>query len=271
MQLRFLFLLLSTLLFSCGKDEEPTDPAEGDWFKPAPGLTFDWQLDEVGTEAEFDVQVVDLDAFTTPKEVVDKLHSQGKKVVAYLSVGTVEDYRPDAGDFPASVIGNDYDGWEGEKWLDIRQTDKLAPVLRARLDMARHKGFDAVEPDNIDGFENPATGFDLSESDAKAFCLWLIEEAHGRGLSIGQKNATGLAPDLVGRFDWLLTEDAYADDFYQDAKVYIEHGKAVFFTEYTDRMTEQDFMINVCPLAMEQHFSAILKDRDLTAGKTSCQ
>ncbi|MBI1226939.1 MAG: endo alpha-1,4 polygalactosaminidase [Bacteroidetes bacterium] len=270
MKLRFLFIFSVALLFSCGKDEEKLPTNEGNWWKPAPGLSFDWQLDDVTTADEFDAEVVDLDAFTTSKAVVGKLHSQGKKVIAYLSVGTVEDYRPDAGDFPASVVGNDYDGWEGEKWLDIRQIDKLAPILRARLDMIKDKGFDAIEPDNIDSFENPDTGFPLSESKAKEFCRWLIEEAHARNLSIGQKNATELAPALVASFDWLLTEDAFVDDFYEDAKIYVEKGKAVFFTEYTDQITAQDFLEKVCPIAAQEQFSAILKDRDLTAGKTSC-
>lgn len=40
-------------------------------------------------------------------------------MVCYISIGSVENWRDDADDFPAEAIGNDYDGWEGEKWLDI--------------------------------------------------------------------------------------------------------------------------------------------------------
>jgi endo-alpha-1,4-polygalactosaminidase (GH114 family) len=271
MKMKWLLLMSLCFVFSCGKDEALPELPTGEWFRPAPGVSFDWQLDEVTVADEFEAEVVDLDAFSTSKEVVEKLHSQGKKVIAYLSVGTVEDWRPDAGAFPSSVVGNEYDGWPGEKWLDIRQVEKLAPLLRNRLDMIKDKGFDAVEPDNMDGFENGDTGFNLKQSDAKEFCLWLAEEAHARGLSIGQKNATELATDLVPYFDWLLTEDAFADDFYEDASIYIEKGKAVFFTEYTDRMTVEAFTNNVCPIAQQHQFSAILKDRELTAGRTSCQ
>jgi hypothetical protein len=42
-------------------------------------------------------------------------------------VGSWEDWRPDKDQFPPEVLGNDYDGWQGEKWLDIREIDKLAP------------------------------------------------------------------------------------------------------------------------------------------------
>lgn len=50
---------------------------------------------------------------------IDKLHDLGKVVVCYISIGSVEDWRDDAEDFPAEAIGNDLDGWEGEKWLDV--------------------------------------------------------------------------------------------------------------------------------------------------------
>ena len=84
--------------------------------------------------------------------VIAALHTQGRKVVCYVSVGSWEDWRPDADRFPTSVIGEDYEGWPGENWLDIRQIELLAPVMRARLDLCRVKGFDGIEPDNIDGY-----------------------------------------------------------------------------------------------------------------------
>lgn len=267
----FLFLFCSGLS-ACDPDEEPLviDPVAGDWFKPKPLTTFDWRLDEVGPGTIFDAEVVDIDAFDATEELVKELHGQGKKVLAYLSVGTVEDWRPDAHLFPASVVGNDYAGWEGEKWLDIRNIAQLSPILSSRLDMIKDKGFDAVEPDNIDGFEYPGPGFDLKKQDAQNFCIWLIEEAHKRGLSIGQKNAAELAPALVDGFDWMLTEDAFADDWQDEAKIYVSKGKAVFAVEYTDRMSEQSFLNNVCPVAKTNNYSAILKDRELTAGKVAC-
>jgi hypothetical protein len=58
------------------------------------------------------------------------------------------------------VIGDPYEGWPGERWLDIRRIDLLAPLIGQRLELCRIKGFDAVEPDNIDGYTND-TGFSL--------------------------------------------------------------------------------------------------------------
>lgn len=40
----------------------------------------------------------------------------------------MEDWRDDADDFPAEAIGNDLDGWGGEKWLDVTNTVSLFNV-----------------------------------------------------------------------------------------------------------------------------------------------
>ena len=61
--------------------------------------------------------------------------------------------RPDAGAFPDAVKG-DSNGWSGERWLDIRRLDVLGPIMQRRLDLCKQKGFDAVEPDNVDGYTN---------------------------------------------------------------------------------------------------------------------
>ena len=51
-------------------------------------------------------------------------------------------------------------GWPGERWFDIRRLDVLGSIMRDRIENCRRKGFDAVEPDNVDGYAN-RTGFPL--------------------------------------------------------------------------------------------------------------
>jgi len=261
-------LLIFTFVFtnfSCSNSDDSTNEEiiNEEIYIPTPGTTFEWRLDELSTNFTTEAEVIDIDAFDAAPELVANLQAQGKKVIAYLSVGSVEDFREDASDFPPEVIGNVYEGFEDENWLDVRQIDVLAPIMRARLDMVQEKGFDGIEPDNINGYQNN-TGFNLTEEDTKIYSRWLIEEAHSRGLSIGQKNAEELIPEMVDEFDWLLTEDAYVEDFYQQLNPYISANKAVFFVEYTDRISEEDFQNLVCPEAALQNFSAVLKDRDLT-------
>lgn len=262
-----LFVLIASL--SCGGSVDDEPYIEDSAFSISPGTSFDWRLTDVTTQDSFDSEVIDLDAFSTSRETVAHFQAQGKTVIAYVSIGSVENFRSDASEFPSEVIGNVYEGFEDENWLDIRNITALSPILKARFDMIRDKGFNGIEPDNMNGYQNN-TGFDLTEADAITFSRWLINEAHSRGLSIGQKNAEELISELADEFDWMLTEDAFADDWYQQVTPYINLGKAVFVTEYTDRMTEAEFNANVCPTSQNLQFTAILKERDLTAFTRSC-
>ncbi|MGD0750924.1 MAG: endo alpha-1,4 polygalactosaminidase, partial [Anaerolineales bacterium] len=47
-----------------------------------------------------DAQVFDIDLFDNAAAVVKELHDQGRKVIGYISVGSREDWRPDAAQFP---------------------------------------------------------------------------------------------------------------------------------------------------------------------------
>jgi hypothetical protein len=235
------------------------------YWQPTVGQTWQWQLDQP-VNTSYNVEIYDVDMFETPTATVSTLHAQNKKTICYISAGSWEDWRPDAGQFPASVIGNDYDGWPGEKWLDIRRIDLLAPIMRARLDQCRAKGFDAVEPDNIEGY-NENTGFPLTYADQLAYNKWFANEAHARGLSIGQKNDGSQTADLLAYFDWGLTEDCYYYTWCNEMFPYISAGKPVFAAEYTDLGSTLN---GFCPSFATWQFSGILKPRDLTAWMRAC-
>ena len=233
-------------------------PTQTLWL-PEPGLSWQWQLTDPPVNTAYNVSVYDIDLFDNDHSVVDELHKLGKKVICYISMGSWEEWRPDAHLFPSEVIGKDYEGWEGEKWLDIRRIDLLAPVLTARLDLCKEKGFEAVEPDNIDGYAND-TGFPITYQDQIAFTTWLAEQAHDRGLSIGLKNNSDQVLDLLSFFDWALTEDCFAEGWCEAFSPFIKAGKAVFAAEYTDTGVTLDA---ICPQAAAMGFSVILKDREL--------
>jgi endo-alpha-1,4-polygalactosaminidase (GH114 family) len=239
------------------------DPEPFTGYVPTPGTSFEWRLDELPNDFTISVDVIDIDAFDAAPELVASLQAQGVKVFAYLSVGSVEDFRPDAADFPSEVIGNIYEGFPDERWLDISKFEQFADIMEARLDMIEAKGFDGIEPDNINGYQNN-TGFNISQGDAIGYCRWLIARAHERNLSIGQKNAEDLIDEMVDEFDWFLAEDAYVEDFYEQLTPYIDEDKAVFMVEYTDRISEDDFQTLVCPEASTLDYFAVLKNRDLT-------
>lgn len=89
-------------------------------------------------------QVYNLDWENTTAAQVQQLKSRGVRVVCYLSAGSSEDWRSDDGKFPSSVKGEPLDGWEGENWLDIRATGVLMPIMAARMDVCKQKGFESL-------------------------------------------------------------------------------------------------------------------------------
>ena len=169
---------------------------DGRWHPP-PGTTWQWQLTGA-IDTSIDVEMYDIDLFDVPAATISSLIAAGRAVICYLSAGSWEDWRPDAGDYPPGVLGNPLDGWPGERWVDIRRLDILGPILEARLDLAESKGCTGVEPDNVDAYQNDS-GFPLQAADQLVFNRWLASEAHQRGLSVGLKNDLDQVPDLDRR------------------------------------------------------------------------
>lgn len=237
--------------------------ASATWWQPKPGVSWQWQLS--GTvDTSVDVAMYDIDLFATPQTTIQALKKRGKIVICYLSAGSYENYRSDAGLFSAGVLGNTLDGWPDERWLDIRQIDLLAPIMRARMDQAKAKGCDGIEPDNIDGYTNN-TGFPLTSADQLRFNRWLAAEAHQRGLSIGLKNDLDQVADLVDTFDWAINEQCFAYGECHLLKPFIAAGKAVFGVEYD--LAESQF----CPQANALNYDWLKKRLALDSWRSACR
>lgn len=198
------------------------------WWHPPQQLTWYWQL--TGTPAVEPVQASDVDGFDTSAATVAAFHARGQRMICYLDVGTAEDWRPDNAGFPSSVLG-DSNGWPGERWLDIRQLSVLEPIMAARLQMCHQKGFDAVEPDNMDGYEN-TTGFPLQASDQLAYNRWIAAEAHSLGMAVLQKNDPDQAAALQRSFDGVLDEQCNQYNACSAYQPYVSAGKPVLNAEY---------------------------------------
>ena len=205
--------------------------APGPAWTPSPSDTWDYQLASGSIDLRANADVYDVDAFAVKGSTVAAMHSGGTHVVCYIDAGSYESYRPDAGRFPASVLGKQVPGWPDERWLDIRRLDVLKPILGARLDRCAQKGFDGVEYDWIDGYQQH-TGFAITRADQLRFDRWLAKAAHQRGLAVGLKNGLGLIPDLVGRFDFAVNEQCFQYHECSRYKPFLNAGKAVFNVEY---------------------------------------
>jgi len=256
-----LLALLALFVLTAGCAGPPDSGTSGGRWQPRPGVAWQWQLSG-RVDTSVDVPVYDIDGFDQPKATVSALHGKGRKVICYLSTGAYEDWRPDAKKFPASVLGRG-NGWEGERWLDIRRTDVLKPLMAARLDMCKDKGFDAVEPDNMDGYKN-TTGFPLKAADQLRYNRLVARLAHDRGMAVGLKNDLDQIPALVEDFDFAVNEQCAQYGECAAMKPFIAADKAVFHVEY--ELPTSRF----CPETRRLRFSSMLKKYDLDAWRRPC-
>lgn len=234
---------------------------------PAAGMSFSIVLSVSPATVTTPAEVVDLDLFETSSSTVAALKRQGKRVLCYFSAGSLESYRPDVNAFPANVLGNPLDGWPDERWLDIRKLNVLAVPMRKRLDLCKKKGFDGADPDNVDGFNATNTGFPLTRTHAVNYLRFLASEAHARGLAIGLKNATEIAPTLLPVMDFAVTEDCFVQGWCRASRNFIAKGKPVFAIEYTDNHI--DFPA-FCRQAKANGLSPLLKRRNLNTWEKRC-
>ncbi|KNC79085.1 hypothetical protein SARC_08517, partial [Sphaeroforma arctica JP610] len=184
------------------------------WYKPKAGITWQWQLqDEI--DQSFDVDLYDVDVDTSAT-VISQLHDAGRKVMCYFSAGSWEEFRMDEAKLAQSIRGGPLDFGEGdvftdEAWLDLRRMDMILEVMLERIDLARDKGCDAIEYDNLDMYIHdhniPGAEFDLKIQ--LQFNIWLAEQAHARGMAVALKNSNEFSMFLADTFDMVVNEECW--------------------------------------------------------------
>ncbi len=271
-------LLILAILTACGepagvpagipgRSESAADGygRAGAWIPKAQStfaVQYDGKLD-LGVDAD----AFDVDGFDTSAATVRKLHAANRHAVCYIDVGTWEKWRPDAGKFPQSVLGKPDGGWPGERWLDIRQRSILEPIMRDRFQICKRKGFDAVDPDNIDGYQND-TGFPLTAAEQLAYDLWVAKAVHAVGMSAAQKNDGGQIGKLDQSFDFAVIEQCYIYRFCEKFAPYASADRLVVNIEYG--MPRAKFVGKVCPQAEKNRQTALLKHLSLNAWVVVC-
>ncbi|MFV0426839.1 MAG: endo alpha-1,4 polygalactosaminidase [Beutenbergiaceae bacterium] len=236
-------------------------PAQAPQAAPlAQGQRFYMQLS--GTpEVPDGAQIVILDGADTPASTVRALQDSGVQVLCYFNAGGFEDWRSDAVRFPASTIGEPLDDWPGESWLDIREVEVLEPIMAARMDQCADKGFDGVDPDNIDGYD-AETGFGLTEADALGYMQVLARLAHERGLLVGLKNAVELLAELASTVDFAVNEECLAYRECEAYQVLVDLGRPVLHIEYSMPLGQ------ACD--SPPGFSSMVSDLDVGPGGQMC-
>jgi hypothetical protein len=273
-------LLVAALLTGCsshgaaedrstGTEPSPTHPAglpspvalpPGAWH-PRPGLT--WQIQYAGRiDPGLDVDVFDVDAEDTAEVTVHRIHDHGTKVLCYFSAGSWEPYRSDKDRFPKAMIGRSYVGFRDERWVDIR-VPVLRQILATRLDRAKAKGCDGVDPDNVNGYQNP-TGFQLTAAEQLRFNVWLFNEAHRRGMAVALKNDLSQVDELLPYVDLQVNEECIEQGECRSLLPFTKAGKPVLSIEYRGSRA------TVCAEADRLGFSTVRKHLSLTAWRDAC-
>lgn len=234
--------------------------AAAGWWRPQPGTAWQWQLTGA-LDLTVDVPVYEFDGQTTTAAQVAALHAAGRHAICYLSAGSWEAFRPDASSFPPAVLGRPLAGYPDERWLDVRRLDVLGPLLAARLDACRDKGFDAVEADNVDGWQADS-GFDLADDDALALVRWTAAQAHDRGMALALKNDLDQVGELVGDVDLAVVEECARYDECGRLQPFVDADKAVLRVEYGTTAADCGPPWSGAP--------AIVKHQDLDAFRLAC-
>jgi hypothetical protein len=212
----------------------------------------------LGSGARYDIDI------DNPASVVDRIHAQGDRAICYVSVGTREPFRDDANRFPRRVLGNRLARFEDERWLDIRKQEVLRPIMEARFDRCREQGFDAVEPDVVDGHQS-RTGFRLKGRHQLAYNAWVANAVHERGMAVGLKNDLGEVKRLLPYFDFAVNEQCF--QYHECPKLvpFIAAGKPVFGAEH--KLSPARF----CRRSIAHGFSTIKKRFSLRGFRKTCE
>lgn len=261
-----------------GKAPTPIPPngtiPAGIW-KPVAGTTWNYELLHAVDDMSGDAEVWDIDLFDNDEEVIASLQSKGKMVLCYFSAGSYEDWRQDKDKFRESDMGNDLDGWPGEKWLDTN-SDNVRRIMRARLDMAVQKKCNGVEPDNVDAYDNE-NGLNLGEPDAANYVAFLANEAHSRNLSMALKNAGSIVASVIDIVEYSVQEQCIEYENCDQFMPFIQANKPVFHVEYPkgdntndNNLIATDRRVSICDNHAASGFSTIIKNMNLDEWIEAC-
>lgn len=232
------------------------------WSPPPVNGQFDYQIGGAYTPVAA-VGIVDRDRSVAPVA--------GKYNICYVNAFQTQ---PDEASFWTSTRGDllvkksngayltDPD-WPGEYILDTSTAAKrtsIAAIVNGWIDGCKSKGYQAIEPDNLDSWTRSANK--LTQANNVALATLLAAHSHSIGLAIAQKNTGDLGS--IGKntvkFDFAIAEECQR---YSECDAYTgPYGNNVIEIEYTDYA--RSYYTKACA-AQGKTISVILRDRDVVA------
>jgi hypothetical protein len=239
---------------SAGDGSTATSPVQA-------GMSVQYQLtDSVDTSVDAQLFVIDL--FESDGQDIAALHTAHRVVIAYVSVGSFESWRPDMASFPPDAIGAGLADYPNERWLDVR-SDAVRAVISARFDLAEAKGFDGVFVSTLGGYMQD-TGFAFTRTDELDYLRYLASDARMRGLSVGLSGDFELGDAVADVFDWALADDCIARAYCDQLAPFMAQHKPVF-----DLETEGAYD-TVCAQAAAAGIDTTLKHAGYDAWRKPC-
>jgi hypothetical protein len=246
---------------------EPSDAGSGEGGTPQlgaairSGMSLQYQItDDLDTQVDADLFVVDL--FDTDSAQVTQLHNAGRIVIAYVSVGTLESWRPDAARFPRAAAGKMLSQYPDEVWLDVRDAD-VRSVMQARFQRAVDKGFDGVFASTVGAYKQDS-GFALTREDELGYHQFLTGAAHALRLNIGMSSDFELSRELAAEYDWAIANSCIAKDTCAAFAPLQAKGLPVF-----DLETDGDHAA-VCEKAKSVGVEVVFKNSRYDATRSEC-
>ncbi|RDI84399.1 hypothetical protein Vi05172_g5748 [Venturia inaequalis] len=189
-----------------------------------------------------DADIWDVDLFDTPKETFDILHNKGKRVMCYFSGGGSESWRDDFKEVKKGDMGDTMPKWPGEKYLNLK-SPSVWKFMQKRIKLAYDKGCDAIDPDNVDPFNDDfqrGGGFGLTKDDSIVFLTKMAAEAKRYGMSIGLKNAEDILPNVTSIIQFAVNEECTTYELgCKQYEPFLKTGKPVFHYEYIKLLKPQ--------------------------------
>ncbi|CAM9590329.1 unnamed protein product [Ectocarpus sp. 13 AM-2016] len=177
------------------------------------------------------------------------------------------------------VVGNSWNDWQGEKFLDITQ-HSVRGLMEARVEKAARMSCDAVEPDNMSNWNQEGTGLTISRDEPVTYNKYQNRKAvtflqffsdfgslfwvREHGMHVGMKNAIELLGDLSDYYDFGINESCHVWKECGAYKIpFTDKDKPVFNVE-----CDADY--GICDEANGERLDTIFKEYDLNAAMCSC-
>ncbi len=196
-----------------------------------------------------------IDMFENSVDDIQAMKQTGHIVICNLSAGTYEPWRPDAGAFLASDIGNPVSSGSSERWADIRSANVRA-IMVARMALGKSKGCNGFDFDSVDGYAN-STGFPLTMQMQVAYNKHLAFSAHDRHLIVALRNNAELAESLVDSYDLAIVEQCFEYNECERFSAFTKKGKAILAAEYTPKSINQCSAANLASISLAYFSSAL--------------